>query len=382
MLEGEPSCTPPEIKETALRMEEQLLPEKSKKLYLKIYSEFKDWCLGKKIGTTSENVLMVYFNEQAKTKKASILWATYSMLKSTISLKENIRIENYPRLMSFLKRQNAGYKPKKSFVFSQEEITRFLTEAPDKDFLSKKVICVMGVAGACRTDELCNMKMKDIIVKEDIIIVNIPTSKNGASRKFVVIEPLWTEIIRKYTSKRPTPDMPKLLIGFRGDKPTRQNIGHNTISKTPNTIAKFLGLKNPDQYTGHSFRRTSATILAEKGIDLLSLKRHGGWKSSSVAEGYIDDSISNKKKIAEMVQSSFTTHSLPPTSVSFPSTSVSFPSTSVSFPSTSRGPEHEILNSTIDIPAASFSNSSTNTGTAGINMTCHNCSINYYFNKN
>ncbi|KAJ3645921.1 hypothetical protein Zmor_023540 [Zophobas morio] len=125
-------------------------------------------------------------------------------------------------------------------------------EVPDKDFLSKKVICVMGVAGACRTDELCNMKMKDIIVKEDIIIVNIPTSKNGASRKFVVIEHLWTEIIRKSTSKRPTPDMPKLLIGFRGDKPTRQNISHNTISKTPNTTAKFLGLKNPDQYTGHS----------------------------------------------------------------------------------------------------------------------------------
>lgn len=145
MLEGEPSCTPPEIKETALRMEEQLLPEKSKKLYLKIYSEFKDWCLGKKIGTTSENVLMVYFNEQAKTKKASTLWATYSMLKSTISLKENIRIENYPRLMSFLKRQNAGYKPKKSFVFSQEEITRFLTEAPDKDFLSKKVFLLIIV---------------------------------------------------------------------------------------------------------------------------------------------------------------------------------------------------------------------------------------------
>ncbi|KAJ3666200.1 hypothetical protein Zmor_001653 [Zophobas morio] len=47
-----------------------------------------------------------------------------------------------------------------------------------------------------------------------------------------------------------------------------------------------------------SFRRTyaTATNLAEKGMDLLSLKRHGEWKSSSIAEGYNDGSIFNKKK--------------------------------------------------------------------------------------
>ena len=68
------------------------------------------------------------------------------------------------------------------------------------------------------------MKVEDIIVKEDIIIVNIPTSKNGASQKFVATESLWTDIIRKYISKRPTPNMPKLLIDFRGDRPTRQTL--------------------------------------------------------------------------------------------------------------------------------------------------------------
>lgn len=150
-----------------------------------------------------------------------------------------------------------------------------------------QVVLVIAVAGACRTDELCNMLLKDVDIRDDIIIINIPTSKNGSSRKFVIIEQAWIQVVKKYVENRPTPEMLRFFIGFRGNKPIRQNIGHNTISKMPKQIAKFLNLPNLDGFTGHSFRRTSATILAENGGDLLTLKQHGGWKSSTVAEGYI-----------------------------------------------------------------------------------------------
>lgn len=41
-------CTPPEIREQANNLVIQnLLPEKSKNYYIKIYSEFKDWCHAK-----------------------------------------------------------------------------------------------------------------------------------------------------------------------------------------------------------------------------------------------------------------------------------------------------------------------------------------------
>ena len=46
-------------------------------------------------------------------------------------------------------------------------------------------------------------------------------------------------------------------------------------------------------------RRTSATFLVDSGGDITTLKRHGGWKSSSVAEGYIEESIENKKRSPE-----------------------------------------------------------------------------------
>lgn len=54
-------------------------------------------------------------------------------------------------------------------------------------------------------------------------------------------------------------------------------------------------------YTGHCYRRTSASLLADSGADILTLKRHGGWKSSTVAEGYVEDSITNKIKISKCI---------------------------------------------------------------------------------
>ena len=62
-----------------------------------------------------------------------------------------------------------------------------------------------------------------------------------------------------------------------------------------------MGLDEPEGYTGHSFRRCSASFLADSGADLSVLKRHGGWKSTTVAEGYIENSMENKIKIANQI---------------------------------------------------------------------------------
>jgi hypothetical protein len=42
-------------------------------------------------------------------------------------------------------------------------------------------------------------------------------------------------------------------------------------------------------------------LLGNKGEDLLRLKRHGGWESSSTAEGYIEDCVENKIQFARKI---------------------------------------------------------------------------------
>ena len=66
--------------------------------------------------------------------------------------------------------------------------------------------------------------------------------------------------------------------------------------KMPRGIASLLGLENANTYTGHEFRRAAATLLAQSGASMLMLKNLGGWKSDSSAQGYCDDSVSNKIK--------------------------------------------------------------------------------------
>lgn len=70
-----------------------------------------------------------------------------------------------------------------------------------------------------------------------------------------------------------------------------------------------MKLDDADRYTGHSFRRTSATLLADSGANITTIKRHGGWRSDAVAERYIEDSVGNKRKIGNMITSSITLNS-------------------------------------------------------------------------
>lgn len=75
----------------------------------------------------------------------------------------------------------------------------------------------------------------------------------------------------------------------------------NTISKIPAIIANYLNLPNSDLYMGHCFRRSSATLLVNRGGDITQLKRHGGWRSTTVAEGYIEESINEKIETAKKI---------------------------------------------------------------------------------
>lgn len=133
-----------------------------------------------------------------------------------------------------------------------------------------------------------------------ILVVSVPDTKTKVSRKFTITEHL--EIYKKYIALRPQnyPEK-KLFINFQGGKCTRQVVGINKIGRAACEIAKFFKLPNPEEYTGHCFRRSSATSLVEAGGDLLTLKQHGGWKSSTVAEGYIENSLSKKIDISNKI---------------------------------------------------------------------------------
>lgn len=68
----------------------------------------------------------------------------------------------------------------------------------------------------------------------------------------------------------------------------------------PALVAKYLKLPNPEQLE-HYFKQTSTTLVADVNPELVTLKRHGVWRSSSVAGIYIEDSIEKEKKISKLI---------------------------------------------------------------------------------
>ncbi|CAH1366303.1 unnamed protein product, partial [Tenebrio molitor] len=284
-----------------------LLPAKSRELYEKTYNEFKTWCTEQQITNYTEPVFLAYFLNIAQRGLIASLWPKFSMLKSTLYVKKNIDIGKFNKLIMYVKRQTEGHVPKKSKVLEKEQVQKCILDAPNNLFLMTKAVTIFGVCGGCRRQELCDVKVQHVKDEGAVIVVRIPDTKSHVSRAFTILSdgngfnPI--DLVRQYMKLRPShTKIDRFFLSYRNKKCTVQPVGIKTIGKFPSIIAKYLGLENAASYTGHCYRRTSATLLANAGADVLTLKRHGSWKSSTVAENYVAESMCNKIKIAKMIQ--------------------------------------------------------------------------------
>ncbi|KAJ8985796.1 hypothetical protein NQ317_016303 [Molorchus minor] len=157
-----------------------------------------------------------------------------------------------------------------------------------------KVGFILGIAGACRTDELVNLTVDDIEDVGSSLITKIP-------RIFVVVDVgNMLELFRKYLSLRPPLVKHKrVFLYYKAGKCSSQPVGKNTMGKIPSVVASYLKL--PDIFSD---------ILTDAGVDITTIKRHAGWKSTTVAKGYVENSIENKTKIANQVLVGTTTSAI------------------------------------------------------------------------
>lgn len=131
-------------------------------------------------------MLLAYFTEGLKDKSSATLISVYSILKSTIQAYENKDISQYKKLQALLKKSHVGYKPKKSKILEDDDIRKFLAEAPDLIYLLCKVILVMGISGGCRKSELYGIGLKNLEEKDGVLIVHLPNTKNHKPRSFAL----------------------------------------------------------------------------------------------------------------------------------------------------------------------------------------------------
>lgn len=115
------------------------LSDRSNDRYVSAYEKFLSWQRSQKTNSFDEDVLLKYFHEAANTFAPTTLFSMYSMLKNTIYSNHNLNISAYSRLLAFLREKQLGYRSKKTYFFSADEIKKFFLEAPDSKYLGIKV---------------------------------------------------------------------------------------------------------------------------------------------------------------------------------------------------------------------------------------------------
>lgn len=83
--------------------------------------------------------MLVYFHKLSTKFKPSSLWSKYLMVKSTLQKFYNVVMNKYNRLTAFLSKCSRGYEPNKSKTLETKDVEKFLSEAPDANYLSIKV---------------------------------------------------------------------------------------------------------------------------------------------------------------------------------------------------------------------------------------------------
>lgn len=155
---------------------------------------------------------------------------------------------------------------------------------------------------------MVKMTVDDIQDLGSAIHITIPDNKTRKPRSFTIVGEQYISMYKKYAALRPEGmNEKRFFLKFVNGRCCRIVMGIHKISTVPKEVAVFLKLPSATEYTGHCLRRTSATLLVDAGADITCLKRHGGWKSTSVAEGYIEESMTNKKDTAKKIlQTNFT----------------------------------------------------------------------------
>ncbi|RZC32415.1 Phage integrase domain containing protein, partial [Asbolus verrucosus] len=170
---------PPAVLHEALAALNKVVPAKSKHSYEKEYANFCEWRKRKQARGVELKIILTYISERSKNAKF------YHHCGPIIP---NLRkCYLFHQLSAFLKQQSVGHGPKKSKVFTLEEMERFLDTAPDDKYLLLKMVLIVGVFGGCKIGELMSMLVDDIDDRNSVIVVEIPDTKTHKPRTFTII---------------------------------------------------------------------------------------------------------------------------------------------------------------------------------------------------
>ena len=278
------------------------ISKKSEKVYSKRWEDFKSFLQSDGEPTEDDYLRYMKWLKNDKKLKASTLWAIYSMLNSAHQNNYGVKLQEFRRLITLLKSYNSDYERVCAKAFTTEQIMEFLNLPLGTPFwLARKCAVALMVCCGLRKADLINLDVADVQEAGETYYINIKDVKRVDKDNHIpYINPNFAPYIRNYL-QRLREDLGENISGrlFKGtpefaNKPpvfVKQVMGVHKMEKFGIDIAKKLGLSEPERYTHHSFRRTSANLAAEAGCSSTEMMNRFGWSSAKTAQRYIDKMV-------------------------------------------------------------------------------------------
>ncbi len=226
------------------------------------------------------------------------------------------RLQKWLRIQLVLKHYEVGYVRKTACIFTPEQILLAM-QLPQMtpEWILQKCVIALLYCGGLRCYELWTLKVGDMSDEDDRVWVSYTHAKQKAEEKrntFLVPfnrdQPAacFTSRVREYLFllKNTITDLqPGDALFHRPHKGgySKAAVGKNFLAQTGKLVAAALGLTEPESYTGHCFRRTSATAAANAGANTMQMKRHFGWRQEGTALRYTEETRDRAKKMAKLL---------------------------------------------------------------------------------
>ena len=295
---------------------DDIAPQKSGKVYKAIWDMFlTDVGMPGAEHLQEKHFLAYFYGLKKKGYKSSTLWNRFSILNNVYQRHTGKKLQlEYPRVIMQLKAYQNGYQRKCAKTFSLQEFLDFMKKPlQSKYWVVRKAFAAIAWSGGLRCHELHQLKIGSIKfttegcqvsfehakqvaeVKQNTILV--PFNKTNPSICLASKVKMYLDELGPLANDKTSP----LFKGcMKGKHFVKSPMGKNTLHSIGKDVAKELGLDDWSCYTGHCWRRSSATQVAGEGASVVDMKRQFGWRQESTAMRYIDGTETQMLKMATL----------------------------------------------------------------------------------